>query len=91
MAIKLFRSDDDFKNMLWKNAGCPFICAFTVCCKLKGTRKGLIKVNQTEHKITGDGDIDLYMGKIVERLEKADFLCGTEIGMLDLSLWGLTY
>lgn len=43
------------------------------------------------NKITGDGDVDLYMGKIVERLQKHEFLSGAEIGKLDLSTWGIVY
>jgi hypothetical protein len=87
----MFGSDVDFKNLVWKSGEAMPKCAFTCCCKLKPVRKNMIKSQKANNKITGEGDVDLYMNMVVERLGNAEFLSGAEIGMLDLSLYGITY
>ena len=78
--------------MIDKSGSCPPKCAVRVCCGLQGPRKtGVANLKKGGNKIEGDGDIDKYMCQVVERLQQAEFLSGAEMGMLDLSLYGITY
>ncbi len=78
--------------MVWKSGKCPVKCAYYVCCGVKVIRKNIIKKQSERYdKIEGTGDVDLYMPQVIARLEKAEFLSGDSIGILDLSCWGVVY
>lgn len=63
-------NDDDMKKFLWKANECPLKCAWYVTCHLGSVRKdGIAKIVKGNKIDAPGGDVDLYMGKVVERLQ----------------------
>ena len=87
----MLKTDPDFKILVGKTGIKMMKCMHFCKCGMHGMRKDLIGRLKKANRVEGDGDVDLYMGMVVERLKKAEFLSGAEIGMLDLSLWGIIY
>ena len=62
-----------------------FCCCNCVCCRGSMANKMLEK-NKLESE-----DADKYMAMIDERLNSTTFLSGDSVGILDLSLYGMTH
>ena len=82
----------NFRKMVGKWFGCGAAnCLTFCCCNCPCYRHHMLnKKKQAGDKNTA-ADIYKYLIIIEERLEKHEFLSGKELGILDLSLYGMTH
>ena len=80
-----------FSNIVGK-ANKPVLgCCVLVCCCNCRCCSGKMSKGMIEKAGLESNSTDKYVDMIDERLNKSAFLQGDEIGILDLSLYGVTY
>ena len=90
MESQMMEDGGQFSNFLGKIKPAVKCCVMVCCCNLVCCRGNMSKKMLAKNGLQ-DNSIDKYIATIEERLNKTAFLQGDEVGILDLSLYGVTY
>ena len=78
-------------NLIGKAKKPALTCCLGVCCCNCLCCRGYMSRNVLKKNGLENNSTDKFINMINERLDKSGFLQGDEIGILDLSLYGVTY
>jgi glutathionyl-hydroquinone reductase len=79
------------RKMVGKWMGCGAANCFTICCCNCPCARTMMVNNKKKGDNIVAKDIWKYLPVIEERLGENDYLAGDKLGILDLSLYGMTH